>query len=270
MSVVASSPSSSIASKPLSDAEISARLRAEFIDESREVANEIDVTISNMRGHGADRVSAINALRRSLHNLRVGGRSVNMPAVELIVHRFDDYISDVSTPSDEQIDDLQAFCDRLRAALDGDDPAQPIELPEMVRQLPARKTFDISDITFLNIEVMLINSQRATAHFVERELQACGYRVVNVARSFEAIEMVVRTKPDMIICSAVLDELSGVDLACAFSSMPATAKIPFALLTSFSWGHPSLEGLPTRCAIIRKGPQFGDDLAEALARFQIT
>lgn len=256
---------------PLSEDTIANRLRAEFVDEAHDIVNEIDVMVGNMRSHSMARPTALSEMRRHFHNLRVGSRSVNLPAVELIVHRLDDYVSDLSDLTDTQIDDLQAFNDKLRAAIDGDtEAAATQELAQMVRELPARKTFDINDITFLNIEVMLVSPQRATARFVERELQACGYRVVNVSKSFEALEMAVRTKPDLIICSAVLDELSGIDLACAFNAMPVTHKIPFALLTSFTWGHPSLEGLPPRCAIIRKGPQFSDDLAEALSRFAIT
>lgn len=255
----------------LTDEAIAERIRAEFVDEARDIVNEIDVMIGNMRSSTISRPGALSDMRRHFHNLRVGGRSVNMPVIDLIVHRMDDYVSDLSDLTDPQVEDIQAFNDKLRAALDGNAEVQnKTELAQMVRQLPARKTFDVDDITFLDIEVMLINPQRATARFIERELQACGYRVVNVSNSFEAIELAVRTKPDMIICAAVLDELSGIDMACAFNAMPTTSKIPFALLTSFTWGHPSLEGLPPRAAIIRKGSQFGDDLAEALSRFAIT
>jgi len=68
----------------------------------------------------------------------------------------------------------------------------------------------------------------------------------------------------------MLDEISGVDLAAALTAMPATRNLPVALLTSFSWGHSSLQELPPRVPLIRKGPSFGDDLAEALARLHIT
>lgn len=245
-------------------------VRQEFREEAADIINEIEITIGNVRSHSMPADAALAGMRRHFHNLRVGGRSVQLPLVDLVVHRLDDYVSDLETLSGGQLDDIQTFIDRLRAALDDETAEAPMELRQVVRQLPARKTFEIDDITFLDIEVMLVNPQKATARFIERELQACGYRVVNVATSFDAFEQAVRTQPDMIICAAVLDELSGVDLACAFNAMAPTQKIPFALLTSFSWGHPSLDGLPPRAAIIRKGPQFGDDLAEALSRFSIT
>jgi HPt (histidine-containing phosphotransfer) domain-containing protein len=240
----------------------------EFNDEARDVLNEIDVTLGNVRSHSTPAEAALAQIRRHCHNMRAGSRAVNLPAVELVVHRLEDYVTDLKVLDGPQIDDIQAFLDKLRSALDGQVAADG--LSQMVRQLPARKTFDIGDIELLNIEVMLISPQRTTSHFLERELQACGYRVANVRTSFEAIALAVRTQPDMIICSAVIDELTGIDLACAFAAMPVTTKIPFALLTSFGWGHASLEALPSRVAILRVGPHFGDDLAEALSRFQIT
>jgi hypothetical protein len=74
----------------------------------------------------------------------------------------------------------------------------------------------------------------------------------------------------MVIASMELGVLSGVDLGCALAAMPAAQGIPYALFTSYSWGHAKLAGLPPRASVIRKGPQFGDDLAETLARFGIT
>jgi len=243
-------------------------IQQEFIEEGRDVLNELDVTVGNVRSHAVTAEAALGQIRRHCHNMMAGARAVGLPVVELVVHRLEDYVADLKDLPAAQLDDVQAFLDKLRAALDGEVSTET--LSQVVRQLPARKTFDIGDIVLLDIVVMLVNPQRTSARFVERELQACGYRVVNVRSSFEAIALAVRARPDMIICSAVLDELSGIDLACAFSAMPTTDGIPFALLTSFGWGHASLEHLPNRAAILRVGAHFGDDLAEALSRFKIT
>lgn len=248
---------------------LSERIRAEFLDEARDIVNEIDVMLGNLRGGSGDQQTALSWMRRYFLNLRIGGKSVNLPAIDMIVHRLEDYISDVETLNLKQIEDIQHFVDRLREAMDTPS-IDSGDLRQVVRDLPQRSTFELSDITFADIEIMLVSPDRTLARFVERELQACGYRVVNVSKSFEAIEVAVRSAPDMIICAGLIDDLTGIDLACAFGAMPTTSKIPFALLTSFGWSHPMLDHLPPRAAIIRKGPMFGDDLAEALARFAIT
>lgn len=245
-----------------------ARLLTEFQEESQDTCNEIDVMIGNLRSKSIDADEALSAMRRHFHNLRLGARAVGLPAVDVIAHQLVDYCSQITVLDDRRLDDLQAFTDKLRGALDGE--VSITEIREVVRKLPTHSNFDVNDIQLLDIVVLLVSPQRATALLVERELKACGYRVMHASKSFEAIELSVRIKPDLIISAAVLDELTGIDLACALNAMPTTQGMPFALLTSFGWGDSSLDGLPPRAAIIRKGSHFGDDLAEALSRFQIT
>ncbi len=68
----------------------------------------------------------------------------------------------------------------------------------------------------------------------------------------------------------MLEEASGIDLVRALAAITPTAHTPVALLTSYAPGHSSLADLPANAAIIRKGTAFGEDLANALARFKIT
>ena len=93
-------------------------------------------------------------------------------------------------------------------------------------------------------------------------------RVTILQNSFQAIEMAVRTVPDYIIVSGVLDELSGIDLASAFSAMPTTQKIPVSLLTSMDANSHELKKLPPVVSLIRKN-HFGDDLAAAIAKHAV-
>src|SRR3546814_13927980 len=103
--------------------------------------------------------------------------------------------------------------------------------------------------------------QRSAARVVERELAACGYRVSTVLDPFEALELILDTRPDLVLTAMVMPRLTGVDLACALSAMPATRDIPIAVLTSLEPNHPDLSALPMGAGLIRRGPRFGDDLA---------
>ena len=95
-------------------------------------------------------------------------------------------------------------------------------------------------------------------------------RVATVLNPIEALELILETKPDLVITAQVLPRMSGVDLACALAAMPATKGIPVALLTSLDPDHPDLRALPMNVGLIRRGKQFGDDLADVLQRFHIT
>jgi CheY-like chemotaxis protein len=101
-------------------------------------------------------------------------------------------------------------------------------------------------------------------------LASCGYRVTTSQRSFEALELAVRIKPDMVIASAMLDDISGVELGCALAAMESTEAIPFAVLTSFNKNHATLKKLPPNACLLKKGDSFGDNIADALEKFGIT
>ena len=169
------------------------------------------------------------------------------------------------------LDEIQIFVDKIEKLADGEQISEA-DAPAVVRALPAKRTADIDfgKIEKKNVEILLVVPEKAMARIVERELAACGYRTSTIRDGFTAMETVVRTRPDMVIASMELGLLSGVDLGCALGAMPVTETIPFALFTSYEWGNPKLKGLPPRASLIRKGPKFGDDLAESLSRFNIT
>lgn len=250
--------------------EMDRQVEAEFVEEVRDIVSGLEVLIGNLRSKSAKASENLPRIQRDMLNIAVRGSTVDQPLVTIVAHRFGEYVADLTEVNDPQLDDMLAFIDQIRQALDG--KLQSSESAAIVRALPTRlaNNFNPADVKITNIEVLMVISDRSTARIVERELQACGYRTSSVRSAFQALEMAVRTKPDLVVISSVLEELSGIDLATAFTSMPSTRNIKVAVLTSFGWGHPSLQDLPARVPVIRKGASFGDDLAEALARLHIT
>ncbi|MBN9527302.1 MAG: response regulator [Alphaproteobacteria bacterium] len=246
-------------------------IEGEFVDEVRDVCNTLDVLLGNLRSGTAKPADALATLRRSFASIEARSKGVDQPLISILAFRATDYLADIKDLSAGQIDDLQTFVDRMRAVADGE-VAKVEAAPQMVRELPAKRAtdFDIGDVKQLNVESMVVAPDRMTQRVVSRELAACGYRVSSEKSALRALELISRTRPDFVIVSAVLDELSGIDVASALTAMPSTRNIPIALLTSYTWGHPSLHDLPTRVAIIRKGNSFGSDLAEFLGRFGVT
>ena len=246
------------------------KVEAEFNDEVRDILDSTDVLIGNLRSKTVSTEDGLAQIRRDMFNMEMRAASLDLPLVGIVAHRLSEYIADVSTLDDHVLDDIQSFNDNIRSVLEG--KVTPSKSPQLVRELPRRAAtaFNPADVKIANVEILLVIPDKATCRIIERELAACGYHTSAVRSPFQAIEMAVRTRPDMVIISGVLDDLSGVDLASAFSAMPATRDMPIAILTSYSWGHPSLENLPARVPIISKGPQFGADLAEALSRLNIT
>lgn len=253
--------------------EVEQQLGSEFLDDVRDAVSTLDVMLGNLRSRSADEATVLATVQRSLQNLRLQARTVEQPTITLVIHQLDDYAVDLTSLSPAQVDDIQSFIDKMSAILDGDIDANSVEVgAQLVRELPTKKTFevDFGDITPKNVQILLVVPEKAMSHIIEREMAACGYHVTNVRKPFDALEMAIRTRPDMIIASMELGSISGIDLACAFAAMPKTQHVPFALLTSYQWGHPALEGLPPRAALLPKSAQFGEELAAALTRFRIT
>ena len=253
------------------DNENERRVIAEFLEELRDTASSLQVLLGNMRSSSVAAEDGLATLKREASNLRSHAQALNVPLIKLVTHRLDEYVGELKSAGPAQLDEIQVFIDRIEKLADGEQVTDS-DVPQVMRSLPAKRSADIDfgPIEQKNIEVLMVVPEKAMARIVERELAACGYRTSVVRNPFEALETAVHTRPDMVIASMELGILTGVDLGCALAAMPVTQGIPFAVLTSYSWGHPKLAGLPPRAALIRKGGQFGDDLAESLSRFNIT
>lgn len=247
---------------------IVARLREEFLDYAGDALDELDSVIETGRDPDNDPASTIDAIRRGGHNLKGMGGSFGYPLITLLAHRMEDYFIGREELDQQALNDAQCFVDRMRETLEG--RFDGISEADVVRTLPAKFDFDVADVVKQDIEVLLVMPRGAMTQIIEREFQACGYRVVTVARPFAAIETAVRTSPDLIVASAVMEDLSGVDLACALHAMPISRDLPFLLLTSLSTDDAIFANLPAHIPLVRKGDDFADDLAEALATLHIT
>jgi hypothetical protein len=250
--------------------DIDREIEAEFLDDSRNALNKIQVELENVRSGATTGSEAVARLRTVVRSLNAQAPSGVMPSARMVLRRMDEYLGPLEDLTPAHVDDVQAFVDRFEDALEGRLEGADATA-RVVRELPIKRTFDIDfDVVIPRpVEVLLVLRDRAGAHLVERELAACGLRSTNVRNPFEAFEQAFRARPDVIIAGQEIGEITGVDLACAFTAMPHTRDIPFALLSSYEWGHPALKDLPPRAALLKKGPRFGDDLALALTRFGI-
>jgi len=245
------------------------QLRGEFADEAEDQLNAMDILLENMRsGEVEAGEEQIKQIRRVSHSLKGSSSVADFPLVSLVMHRLEDYLSGVSKLSTNHLKDVQIYIDKAHkfSLLDFDQTS--VSTADLSRELPEKRISgsDAPPTTISSnkiIEAMMVIKEKTAGLLFERELRAAGLRVTTVRNSFEAIEMTVRTEPDILIVSGVLDALTGVDVAAAISAMPTTSKIPVCLLTSFTKDHPDLKGLPDKVRLIRKS-NLKEDLLETL------
>lgn len=238
-------------------AEMIEYMRQDFLDNTGERILLFEQTLASRPD--------LDSLRYFAFEIKGQARNFGMSLIGIIAARFEDYLNALDHMPDWALSGVKVFLETLRSAIEGGiaDDADPSLI---VRGLPARpRVLGVDDNDVLDVEVMLVMENSTLTGFVEREMHACGYRTTVVASPFEAFEQAVRTRPDMIIISAVLQGLSGIDLATALATMPETRNTPVAVLTSRDEDNVNIELLPKSVPVIHKGESFGDDLARAMS-----
>lgn len=255
--------------RTLSPDEIEDRLRVEFLDESHDRLERMNDILKNVAAGTFADAAAIGQLHVEAHNFRGVGTSFGYPGITLIAHRMDDYMLGLTRLQAREIADLQAFTDRIAELVDRPNQPDVAEVNRIIRSLPTRYVFDITDVVVKDVEVMLVTPSKVMSKKVGTELAACGFKVVTVHDPIESISLAVRMPPDMIVASMVMDGLSGLDLIRGLRAMTVTHHVHMALLTSLERGNPALKEIPGDVAVIRVGAGFSDDLATAVTRFNV-
>src|SRR5690348_4471346 len=185
-------------------AEMVAGLLAEFAGESQE--RVADLIRRLPKGEG------LPELRRFVFDLAGQARNFGLTMLETVADQAQNYLTAIVTLDDQANDDLGRYLDVIQDLLSGNQAEGDIR--QMVRALPIRRGVGIDEAPEVrDIEVVLVMSPGTQQTFVGRELRACGYRATAIPDTLKALAYATRAKPDMMIISAVMPQLSGIDLA---------------------------------------------------------
>jgi CheY-like chemotaxis protein/HPt (histidine-containing phosphotransfer) domain-containing protein len=229
-----------------------ASLMQEFRDDTVDVLDGLAARLKSAGERGIDSGNPLfMEIHRHAHNLKGQGGSFNFPSVTVIAHRLEDYLIGLESLEPWHIEDVLKFIDAMAGILEaGSDPGTDACGP-LLRGLPTKGSAEPDNRPAGDIEILLVATAPVLARVVEGKLHARGVRVVLLRKPLAALETVVRSRPDLVICSAIMNDLNGTDLVRAFGAMQATHDIPVALLTSFPRGHHELRDLPEGTVMIR-------------------
>ena len=237
-------------------ADMVAGLLAEFIGESQERCADLIQRVP--KGEG------LPDLRRFIFDLAGQARNFGLTMLETVADQAQSYLTAITELDEQANDDLGHYLDVIQDLLSGKEGSEG-DIRQMVRALPIRRGVEIDEAPEVrDIEVVLVMGPGTQQTFVERELRACGYRATVIPDTLKALAYAIRAKPDMMIVSAVMPQLSGIDLSLALTAIPATRNIPLAVITSLDADDAQLKVLPAGVSLIRKTSAFGDDLTKAL------
>lgn len=241
-------------------------LRTEAIDTVEDRLTNLQEAVQHFEEGVISGSDALAVVRLEAHSLKTVAASFDMKALKVLCHRFEDYFFNVKELTPEVARDIYYYADRMAECLEAFVHNRDIDISMMMRRLPNKGGFEVSDITVTDIEVMLVMEPGLATKIVTRELLECGYRMINVASTMDAIQLIPSMRPDAVICSRVMPELTGVDLACALRAMPTTRNIPVALIATENREIPDL---PADVPVLRKGANFADDVATVFVKLGI-
>ncbi|TNE60737.1 MAG: response regulator [Alphaproteobacteria bacterium] len=248
------------------DSDLVEELRTEAIDTVEDRLHNLQEAVQQYLDGIIRSSDALAVVRLEAHSLKTVAASFEMKALKVLCHRFEDYFFNVKDLTPEISKDILYFADRMSECLDAFVNNTEIDVSQMMRKLPNKAGFDVADVTVTDIEVMLVMEPGLATKIVTRELLECGYRMINVASTMDAIQLIPSMRPDAVIVSRVMPELTGVDLACALRAMPTTRDIPVALIAT---ENREITDLPIDVPVLRKGARFADDVADVFVKLGI-
>lgn len=254
----------------ITENELLQELRTEAIDTVEDRLAGLSETLQRFGDSNLKSRDILATVKLEVHSLKTVAASFDMKALKAVCHRCEDYIFNLTDLAPQAVVDIQTFADRMSECLDAFVNNRDVDISQLVRKLPAKRaSFEVGDVTVTDMEVMLVMEPGTANKIVTRELLECGYRMVNVASTMDAIQLIPSMRPDLVIVSRVMPELSGVDLACALRAMPSTRGIPVALLASIERNDPHLNDLPKDVPVLRKGTNFSNDVADVFVKLGI-
>jgi len=253
--------------EPMDHDELIEQLAVEFRDDTQDRLSVVYTAVRAMTEGRVPVLEGLRDIRREAHSLKGTGASFGYPIVTLIAQRLETYLHGLKDLDEKQSAAILVFADRIAEMTDRQVQPDLVETNQIIRALPVRYEFDVTDVEVHDVDIMLVTPNKIVAKRVGRELAACGFKVNVVADPIEAISIAVRMPPDMVIAAAVMDGLGGVDLIRGLKAISVTEGVPMALLTSLDVD--TIKGMPPGTGVIRLGPAFQDDIAAAITRFDL-
>jgi len=81
-------------------------------------------------------------------------------------------------------------------------------------------------------KVVVIDDEPFILMMIEDKLRKAGYEVVTVRKSIEAMEVIRKEKPDLVILDWMMPEMSGIEICQVLKQDPGLQHIPVFMLTA--------------------------------------
>ncbi len=114
-------------------------------------------------------------------------------------------------------------------------------------------------------KILVVDDQPINVQLLKRKLEREGLAVIAAYTGLEAIDLVHREKPDLILLDVMMPDMDGIEVCQRLQAQEDTRSIPIIFITARSTKESKLEGLGVGAVDYITKPI---DLDETLARVQ--
>lgn len=115
---------------------------------------------------------------------------------------------------------------------------------------------------FMPLVAVVVDDSMLIRYTVGRFLEDRGYTVESAANGAEALEVLKRVRPDLIVTDMQMPKMSGGELIAFLKGDPRTAEVPIIVVAATPGG--SVEGEQRANFTIRKDIDIETQLGKAL------
>jgi chemotaxis protein histidine kinase CheA len=253
------------------DSDLVAELLPFFIDDVVERLGSVEqmvVSFSKSLGVKPDSFE----LLRNIHSIKGSAASFGFPTIALISHHLEDYIIATGNFSETAVDGILEHLRAIGAIVEARRDPGNEEGRRILKSLPDFHPSQAILRAQGQKTVLFIGPRNIQLRLMEPEIRAGGFRLVALSSSFQGIESAIRTRPDLILISNIIDILSGVDVARMIHAAEMTQHIPLVIVASKLDAEPvrsRLNRLNEKILVVRKGEDFAADFAYAIVRLGV-
>ena len=238
-------------------------MKEEFLADCLEHLDGVDLSINNIiEGQGSFDSHLVN-LNRRVHSIKGTAGTFGFSSITTIAHRLEDFI-EASSDIHNCFDDIQIFIDVMRkVAESGINPVNG-EYHNILKSLPRAHSQVEAVGPARDVDILLVMHRDVQRKIIGQELASCGFGTSFVESGVDAISSIIKHMPDIVISSVLLDDMSGMDLACALDGIKATKGMHFILLSSSDNISIEAAELPANAKAIHKDSGYAEQLTEQL------
>jgi GAF domain-containing protein/CheY-like chemotaxis protein len=109
--------------------------------------------------------------------------------------------------------------------------SKPVHLDDLVKQLKEQMSQSKFKIEGKEATILIVDDDDSIRSLLQQELSDAGYLIEQATNGKEALELVRKNKPDLIILDVMMPEMNGFDVAAVLKNDPQTMDIPIIILS---------------------------------------